>query len=27
VVRNHTVHLFSFLSARICCHFRWNWRR
>ena len=23
-IRNHAVHLFSFLSARICCHFRWN---
>lgn len=24
VIRNHAVHMFSFLSARICCHFRWN---
>jgi uncharacterized protein YlxW (UPF0749 family) len=24
VIRNRAAHLFSFLSARICCHFRWN---
>lgn len=24
VIWNHAVYLFSFLSARICCHFRWN---
>jgi kinesin family protein 5 len=27
VTRNHAVHLYLFLSARICCHFRWDWRR
>ena len=24
MIRNYFVHLFSSLSARICCHFRWN---